>query len=373
MKVKIKREVLNDGLSKVSRALSAKNLVPVLLGIKFDLTKKGLLLTASDNDITIQVLLDSKDNMEIEKEGSIIIQGRYIIDIVKKLPSEYINIEVVDDLKILVSTENSEFNLNGISKSEYPNITMEKTKKPIVIKNNIFKDIINQTSYAASHDESRPILTGINFNISDNELEINATDSYRLAKKVLPIVNPTDEIHNIVIPSRNVVEFTKITPDSDENIEMHIFSNKIVLEFENILFQSRLINGSYPNTSNLIPSESLFEVNLNVFELYNMIDRASILNSDREKNIVTLETKDNYLIIKSVSAEVGRVEEKMIVEKNNKEDIKISFVAKYMMDALKVLPEEVAVISFVGEIKPIVVKNENSEDLIQLVLPIRTY
>lgn len=373
MKLNIKRERLYEGLLKVSKALSSKNLVPVLAGIKFDLTKKGLLLTASDNDITIQVLINAKDNMTIEKEGSIIIQGRYIIDIVKKLPSEFIDIEVIDDLKILVSTENSEFNLNGISRNEYPNISIDKTKNPLLIKNSIFKDIINQTSYASSHDESRPILTGINFKITDKALEINATDSYRLARKVLTIENPTEENYNIVIPSKNLTEFVKIIPDSEDNIDIHIFNNKILFEYENVIFQSRLINGTYPNTSNLLPTESLLDVKTSVSDLYNMIDRASILNNDREKNIVTLETKGNNLTIKSVSAEIGRVEEKISVVKNNNEEIKISFVAKYMMEALKALPEEEVELSFVGEIKPIIIKNEKSEDLIQLVLPIRTY
>ena len=117
MKLKIKKEILLDGLNKVSKALSTKNLVPVLAGIKFDLTEKGLMLTASDNDITIQVFIDKTEEMEIEKEGSIIIQGKYILDIVRKLPDEFINIEVIDELKITIYTDNSEFNLNGIDKN----------------------------------------------------------------------------------------------------------------------------------------------------------------------------------------------------------------------------------------------------------------
>ena len=137
MKLKIKKEILQDGLNKVSKALSSKTLIPVLSGIKFDLSKKGLTLTASDNDITIQTFIEAKDAMEIETEGSIIIQGKYVLDIVRKLPDEYINIEVIDDLKILIYTDNSEFNLNGISQTEYPNINLEESKKPIKISNNI--------------------------------------------------------------------------------------------------------------------------------------------------------------------------------------------------------------------------------------------
>ena len=131
MKFTIKKELLLDSLLKVSKAISTKNLIPVLAGIKFELKKKKLTLTASDNDITIQSIIESTndEDFKIEKEGSIIIQGRYILDIVRKLPAEYINIEVIDDLKILIYTENSEFNLNGISESEYPSINLEESKK----------------------------------------------------------------------------------------------------------------------------------------------------------------------------------------------------------------------------------------------------
>lgn len=373
MKLTIKKEILAEALNKVSKAISTKNLVPVLAGIKFDLTNKGLTLTASDNDITIQTYIAVDNNMTIEKEGSIIIQGKYVSDIVRKLPDEFINIEVIDDLKILIYTENSEFNLNGISKSEYPNITLDENKNPILLDNKVFKNIVLQTAFASSNDESRPVLTGINFKINGNLLECNSTDSYRLARKIINIDQVVEDNYNIVIPSKNLLEFIKIINDSDNKVELHIFNNKILLKYDNLLFQSRLINGTYPNTSNLLPEESLLMITTQVSELYNVIDRASILTSDKEKNIVTLETAENKITIKSNSAELGRVEEKMIVENNSEENIRISFVAKYMMEALKSFSSDKVDIYFVGEIKPIILKSSEDPTLIQLVLPIRTY
>ncbi len=373
MKLRIKKDVLLEGLNKVSKAISTKNLVPVLAGIKFELEEKGLTLTASDNDITIQTFIPKEDAMEIDKEGSIIIQGKYILDIVRKLPDEYINIEVVDDLKILIYTENSEFNLNGINKNEYPNIHLEYSKNPISISSRLLKSIVFQTSFASSNDESRPVLTGINFKIMGNILECNSTDSYRLARKIVNLDTVVEEAHNIVIPSRNLMEFTKIINDNDDSLQLHIFNNKILFQYDNLLFQSRLINGTYPNTSNLLPEESLLKVTTTVNELYSVIDRASILTSDKEKNVVTLETDGNKLMVRSNSVEIGRVEEKMYVEKNNEENIKISFIAKYMLEALKSFTGEQVEISFVGEVKPILLKEIGDDSLTQLVLPIRTY
>jgi len=374
MKLTIKKDLLLENLNKVSKAISTKNLIPILAGIKFELKEEGLTLTASDNDITIQTFIPvNSEDMTIEKEGIIIIQGKYILDIVKKLPDEYINIEVIDDLKILISTKNSEFNLNGISQNEYPKINLEVKEDFVLINNKVFKNIINQTSFATSNDESRQILTGINFKINGNIMECNATDSYRLARKVITLKNPTEENYNVVIPSKNVIEFSRILNDNDNDIEVHIFNNKILFKYDNIVFQSRLISGSYPNTSNLFPNESILKVTVNLNDLYNVIDRASILTSDKEKNIVTLETIDNKLYMRSSSAEIGRVEEKMDIEKDNDENIKISFSARYMMEALKSFTGTDVELSFVGEVKPIIIKDKDDDELTQLVLPIRTY
>ena len=375
MKFTIKKDLLLDALSKVSKAISTKNLIPVLAGIKFELKKKKLTLTASDNDITIQTTIESvnDDEFKIDSEGSIIIQGKYILDIVRKLPDQYINVEVIDELKILNYTENSEFNLNGISESEYPNVGLEESKKKININAGVLKSIVNQTAFATSNEESKPVLTGINFNIVGDILECNSTDSYRLARKIVKLEKASEENYNIVIPSHNLIEFTKILGDDSEEVEVHIFNNKVLFKNGNLKFESRLINGTYPNTANLLPDDSYLVVSTNLNDFYSVIDRVSILTSDKEKNIVTLETEGNTLTLKSSSAEIGRVEEKMSISKNNNEDIKISFSAKYMMEALKSFSTETVDLHFVGEVKPILIKSTEDETLTQLVLPIRTY
>ena len=311
--------------------------------------------------------------MTIEEEGSIIITGRYILDIVRKLPDEFVNLEVFDELKVIISTENSEYNLNGINKSEYPNINLEESKTPVILNSKIFKDLINQTAFAASNDEARPALTGLNFKILGDMLECNSTDSYRLARKIIKLDNISESDYNIVIPSKNIVEVSRLLNDDEKNIELHIFNNKILFKYDNILFQSRLINGTFPDTSNLLPNESMLKIIVNVSDLYNVIDRVSILTSDKEKNVVTLETNGNILTMKSSSAEIGRVEENMNITKDKEEDITISFSARYVMEALKVFETEECEISFVGEVNPIIFKQKDKEDLIQLVLPIRTY
>ncbi len=372
MKLKIKRVILLEALNNVSKAISSKNIIPILSGIKFELLSDKLIVTASDNDITIQTVVLGGEDLVIEDTGSIVIKGKYILDIIRKLDSEFINIEIIDDHKIMIFTDNSEFNLNGIEAREYPDIDLGLSSDVVSMSISDFRSMILQTNYACSLDEARVVLTGVNIKISGNNLECSATDSYRLALKKKLLTSGVDNGADIIIPSKNLSELLKLLSSSDEEvIELHLFSNKVIFKFNNILFQSRLISGTYPYTKNLIPSDSIFDLKINCSEFYNMVDRASILNNDTDNNIITLEIKNNLLKITSMSLEIGKVEEKLSVSCDN--DIKISFSAKYMMDALRTINSRDVVLTFVGEVKPILLKNDDSDDLVCLILPIRTY
>lgn len=372
MKLSIKKEILLENLNYVSKAISSKNIIPVLSGVKMELMKEGLFLTCSDDDITIETTIDKKNIDKIEEVGSIIVPGRYFIDIVRKIPNDLIKIET-DGLRIVIYTDNAEYNLNGMNSNEFPNRNLETIKNPIIINKRIIKNIISQTSFAASNQESRPILTGINFKINGNVLECIATDSYRLAKKLVTLNESVDNEINIVIPSRNLIELSKILNDDDKNVEIHIFSNNILFKFDNILFQSRLLNGTYPDTSKLITEDNILIITTKLNDLYDVIDRASLLTSEKDKNVIKMETNKDELIVSSISQEIGKIEERMKVIKSNDTEIKIAYSSKYMMDALRALESENVAIMLNGEIKPIIIKDPNNNNLIQLVLPIKTF
>ena len=371
MKFKIKRDVLLESLNHTSKAISSRNLIPILSGIKFDLKENGLYLYASDTDISIEAMIPKKEITEITELGSIVIGGRYIVDIIRILPDSDISIEVLDGYKMLISTSNTEFNLNGINPNEFPNLDMELTKEPIIIKTSVFKNIINQTFFATSQNESRPLLTGINFSIKDNLLEVIATDSYRLSKKCVDLDINLEKDVNIVIPGKNLLELSKIITDDDENLELHIFSNKVLFKYGNILFSSRLLSGTYPATSAIIPTDFSINVECNYYDLYNMIDRASLLTSDREKNTIKLELSTNELKISSNSPEIGYVEEKINVLCDS--ELSISFSSKYMSEAIRSFNKDKVTLCLNDDSSPIVVKSSEDASLIQLVLPIKTY
>lgn len=373
MKIEIKQSILLEHLNYVIRGISNKNIIPILNCIKFELEEDGLYLMSTDNEIAIKTFI-SKENIEnIDKCGIIVVSGRYIYDIIRKLPNEIVTIEEVVDNKIFITTTNSSFNLNCNNPEEFPVLDLNNHKSPVSIDKKVFKNIIKQTSFAASTQESRPVLTGLNFKIADNILECTGTDSYRLAKTSININSTLEEIINIIIPTKNLNELIKLITDDEGKIELHIFNNKIIFKFDSIIMMSRLINGTYPDTSKLIPTEFLLGMKVNMNNFYASIDRASLLTNEADKNTIRLESNENKIVISSNIPEIGHVEETLSVEKNNSEEIKISFSSRYMIDALRALECEEIELLFNGEVKPIIIRNPENEKLIQLILPIRTY
>ena len=367
-----KRKKVYYEIYNVVRAINHKNIIPILNGIKFELNSDGLNLIASDSDLTIKSFIPSSDIKSIDEEGTIIIQSKYIIDIIRKLPGDEVNIEVIDGLKIRIYTDNSQYNLNCLNTEDYPQIILEDSNNPIVIKSDILKSMIRQTIFAVSLQESRPLLTGLNLKINENKMEVVATDSYRLAKKTITLDETYPESIDITIPGKNINEFDKIMND-DEDVEIHLFSNKILFKYKNIIFQSSLLNGNYPNTSNLIPNEFEIIINSSLNSFYASIDRAALLTQSKDKNIVRMETNDDELNITSYASEIGKVEDRIKVSKNTEKDIAISFSAKYMMDALKTFNEDELLILLNNDSSPIILKSIKDESLIQLILPIKTY
>lgn len=373
MKIKIKQNKLLENLNYAIRGVSNKNLIPILNCIKFDLKEEGLYLLSTNNEFAIKTFIPKKDIDSIIELGEIVISGRYIYDIVKKLNNEIVTIEEVIDSQVLITTTTSSFKLNCNKSNEFPNIDLEFTKNPIELDKISFKTMISQIIFSTSTQESRPVLTGINFKVSKNILECTATDSYRLSKKIIELKENVDNDINIIVPSKNLIETSRMLSDDNEKIQLHIFANKIVFKSKNIIIMSRLINGNYPATDKLIPEDFTLTIKVKLSDFYNAIDRASLLTNEEEKNIINLFIDSNKAKITSNIPEIGNVEENISIVNNENKNLNISFSSKFMMEAIKVFNSEEIELCFNGEIKPIIIKNVNNSQLIQLILPIRTF
>ena len=372
MKFTIEKNVILDALTNVTKALSQKVTIPVLNGIVLDLTKKGLELLASDSELTIKVTIDAKDIKDISKEGKLVIQSRYILDIIRKMPNDIITFEEVENNNIKIYTDTNEFVLSCYNLSDYPAISIEKSKDQFTLKASVLKKVIKQTAYAMSTQEVRPILTGLNLKINGDILECIATDSYRLAKKVLKLDNIVEKSVNIVIPGKSVNEFVSIL-NGDDEVEINLFNNKILFVYENIMFQTTLLSGAYPDTTNYIPKEFVYMININLSEFYDAIDRASIITLSKDKNIVKMSIEGNKMTIYGNSLDNGTTKETISIECNNKSPLDVSFSSKYMMDALKVIDSNNIIIQLNSDDKPIIINDVEDDSVVELILPIKTY
>ena len=223
-----------------------------------------------------------------------------------------------------------------------------------------------------STQEVRPLLTGLNLKINGDILECIATDSYRLAKKVIKLSHPIDESVNIVIPGKSVNELVSILKDED-SVDIHLFSNKILFIYKNITLQSTLLNGTYPDTTNYIPKEFEYMINLNLKDYYDAIDRASIITLSKDKNIVKMTIDGKKMIITGSSDGNGKTKEELVIECNNSNKLDISFSSKYMMEALKVLDTTNIILQINSDDKPIIINSVDDDTIVELILPIKTY
>ena len=315
-----------------------------------------------------------KEIVEIKQTGAIVLQAKFFSEIVKKLPTDQVEIEVQNHLQTVIRSGTSEFNLIGLDADEYPHLPQVEVENAFKIPTDLLKAMIRQTVFAVSTSETRPILTGVNWKIENNELNCIATDSHRLALRKAKIELDAHASYNVVIPGKSLNELSKILADGNEMIDIVITENQMLFKAKHLLFFSRLLEGNYPDTSRLIPSESKTDIILQAKEFLQAIDRASLLARESRNNVVKFSTIDDGIIeISSNTPEVGKVVEEIKSQLLEGEDLKISFSAKYMMDALKALEGTEIKISFTGAMRPFIIHPMNDDSILQLILPVRTY
>jgi DNA polymerase-3 subunit beta len=371
MKFTINRDLLLLNLMNVSRALSTKAPMPILTGIKIEARNNFLFLTASNNEISIQALIKDKRLLQIEEEGVIVVPGKYFIEIVRKTDSKDIDFSVFEENIVKILADRSNFSLNALDKDNYPFISFSDSENVLKLDVGNLRQIIRKTTFATSLSESRVILTGVSFSTDGRKLEVVATDSFRLAKKFMFFENEYSV--NVVIPSKSLDELNKIFDDVDSMVEMHFSPTKVLFKYKNLLFQTRLIDGTFPNTSNLIPTDFLTSVKFNKNELISAIERASLFTTYDSSNIIKLTIhNDKTVEIASTSNEIGAVKEELIpLECSKALDFQIAFSSKYLLEALKSFDSTEITIHFTGEIKPFIITGDYDVNLTQLILPVR--
>ncbi|MBI9009268.1 MAG: DNA polymerase III subunit beta [Tenericutes bacterium] len=373
MNFSINTDVLLNNLLVSQKALSTKTPAPYLQGIKLEVSQNEIILITSNSDIAIKISIKD-DSLSVEQTGEALIPGKVFVDFIRKLDKGIVEISVIDNNVLRIHSHNTDLSLNLQNVDDYPDIVFVMNDQPIKLESKIMKSVIKQTTFATSNIENRPILTGVNIKVEDNKLTAIATDSFRLSQKMIKIPDNLENM-NVVIPGKSLDELFKVLELNLEEILIHLNHKSILFEYGNILFQSRLLEGNFPETSRLIPVDFPIIIKFKTNDLTTAIERASLLSlKDNLNSIVKLYLKpDNVVEITSNSPEIGKVVEEVYpVEKAIGTPIKIAFSSKYFLDALKTFNSEEIFVKFTGEIRPFIIQNSDDSGLVQLILPVRT-
>jgi DNA polymerase III subunit beta len=370
----IDRDVLLNQLLTIQKGLPSKTPLPILYAIKFEVNEDHLVLTSSNTDVAIQVLIDDT-SISIKETGKVAIPGRYLIEIMRKITSSRVEFALIEDHLIVIKADRSEFKLRLMDVEDYPEVDFLDLDDPITLDIQLFKNIIKETNFATAQSEKRPILTGVNFKYRDNHLYCVATDSYRLSQKNVKLRTHSKEF-DIVIPNKSLDELSKILDTSNDDVELYINPNKVLFKMKNTLFQTRLLEGTYPDTVRIIPTEFPVIIPFNKEELLQAVERVSLLSPrDRETNynIIKLSLREDHIVeMSSTNSEVGDALEEIIPSSDVIGPmIKIAFSSRYLVDALKSFSSNEISIQFAGEVKPFVIKGNLDQDLLHLILPVR--
>ena len=372
----INKNLFLQALNTTKRAISHKNAIPILSTVKIDVTNEGITLIGSNGQISIENFISIKNEnagLLVTSSGSILLEATFFINVVSSLPDVTLDFKEIEQKQIVLTSGKSEITLKGKDADQYPRIQEISASNPLVLETSVLKNIINETAFAASTQESRPILTGVHFVLTENKnLKTVATDSHRMSQKKIVLEKNGDNF-DVVIPSRSLREFSAVFTDDIETVEIYFTNNQLLFRSENISFYTRLLEGNYPDTDRLIPTEFTSIVTFDKNNLRYAMERARLLSNATQNGTVKLEIINGVVSAHVNSPEVGRVNEEIDTESISGQDLTISFNPTYLIDSLKAINSEKVTISFISAVRPFtLVPNEDTENFIQLITPVRT-
>ena len=375
MKLTIHRGTFIQELQTVQRAIAAKTTINILTGVKIDLSHQGLTLTGSNAEISIESFLSVENEqaqMKIEEVGSIVLQARFFSEIIRRLPEDEFTLEVIEQNQVEITSGKANFTVNGLDADNYPHLPVIDTQNQIQIPVHVLNKLISETVFSVSQHESRPILTGVHFVLSNQTLLAVATDSHRLSQRKIPLEN-TNDAFDIVIPGKSLTELSRSLTDEEEVITIRIMDNQVLFETKTMKFYSRLLEGAYPDTNRLIPTNFYTVIEFEGKEFLSAIDRASLLSHEGRNNIVRLHIASDGVILYGNSPEIGKVEESLNYNHVSGEPLDISFNPDYMKAALRAFGDTTIKIQFISAIRPFILEpSEGQGEFVQLITPVRT-
>jgi DNA polymerase-3 subunit beta len=349
IKFKVTKEAILDGLQRVQNVVSTRTTLPILSNVLVQASTGSLNLTTTDLDVGVRCKVEA----EVSKAGSTTLPARKLFSILKEVPAAEIEVEVDDRNAASIRCGSSFYKIMGLPEEEFPRFPDSGAGKALKIEQAVLRDMLKKTAYAVSNDETRYVLNGVFMGFKGDKLTVVATDGRRLALIEHDIEVPKGAETELILPTKAVAELERLLADKGD-VKLSIGENQIIFELDGTTLVSKLIEGTYPNFRQVIPTETKERVPLERELLLAALRRASILASEKSQS-VKLNFAKNTLTITATTPEVGEAKETLSINYKGKE-ITIAFNPQYMMDPLRNLDADEVFVELSDELSPGVIK-----------------
>lgn len=363
MKIICSKTNLTNGVNIVSKAVPSKTSLSILQCILINAEKGVITLTANDTELGIETTIEGI----IEEEGNVALDAKFLSEIVRKLPDNQVEIEVDQNYITKIKCEKTFFNLIGKDGEDFTGLPKISKTDSVVISELSLKDVIKQTIFCLSDNNANHMMSSELFEISKDVLKVVALDGYRIAYRKINLKNSYPDV-KVIIPGKTLNEISRIL-SGEENKEVEIFfeKNHVLFEFDNTKIVSRLVEGQYFNYEQMLNNDYETKFEINKRELYDSIDRSTLLLREGEIKPIIMDIKDNELNI-SIKTMVGEMKEDVSVVKTGK-DLTIAFRPKFILDVLRVLEEDQIKVYTINAKSPCIIKDDEGS-YIYFILPV---
>ena len=363
MKLICSRNELLKSVNISLKAVPSKTTMPILECILIDASTSEIKFTSNDMELGIE----TKVNGRIEEKGIIALDAKIFSDIIRKLPDNDVTISTDSNLNTTITCEKAKFTIPGKSGDDFSYLPIIEKSEGIRLSQFSLKEVIRQTIFSIAANENNKLMTGELFEIKDNILKVVSLDGHRIAIRKIEL-NDNYSNKKVVVPGKTLNEVSKIlSGETEDMVDIFFTQNHIVFEFDNTIVVSRLIEGEYFRIDQMLSSDYETKLTINKKEFLDCIDRATLFVKESDKKPIIINIDDLNMEL-SINSQIGSLKEEIDIEKEGK-DIMIGFNPKFLIDALKVIDDELISIYLVNPKAPCFIKDEK-ESYIYLILPV---
>ena len=363
MKIVCKKYNLLKGLNIVSKAVPAKTTMSILQCILVDCTKGNIRLIANDTEMGIETIVEG----DILEKGVVALDAKMFLDITRKLPDSDITIETDQSYKTSIKCNKSNFNILGKSGDEFSYLPEVDRNDYITISQLTLKNLVRQTSFSVSSNDVNKIMTGIYFEIKEDKLRVISLDGHRISIRNIILKEETDD-KKVIIPSKTLDEIAKIiTGESEDEVNIYFTDKYVTFEFDDTIVLSRIIEGEYFDVDRMLINDFSTKISIDKKEFVECIERSTLLVNEGDKKPVIFAIKGNTIELR-IKSTMGSMNESIDIDIEG-DDLTIGFNPRFMLDALKVIDDDVIDIYLNGSRSPGIIKDIDV-NYIYLILPI---